>query len=63
MGSLNPYAKAIIGGLVAGAAMLTKCTQDDVLTWAEGAQVFGATLTGFLAVWAMPNTPAPPSTK
>lgn len=59
MGSLNPYAKAVISGLIAGATAFAAAAAQGGITLEEWGWVVVAALGGFLGVWATPNTPAP----
>lgn len=60
MSKLNPYAKAIVGGLVAGLGAYQTALMDGSVTAAEWAGVAIAALTAAAAVWATANKPADP---
>lgn len=51
------YAKAIVGGILAGLAVLGTALADDVVTAAEWVNVAVATLTVFAGVFGLPNAP------
>jgi hypothetical protein len=54
---VNPleYAKAIVGGILAGLGVLGTALVDDVVTSSEWVGVAVATLTVFSAVFGIPN--------
>ena len=58
MDKFKPYAKAIIGALVAGLTALGTALTDDTVTGAEWVAVAVATLTALGVVYAVPNRPA-----
>ena len=58
MDKIKPYAKAIIGALVAGLTALGTALTDDSVTTAEWVAVAVATLTALGVVYAVPNRPA-----
>lgn len=49
------YAKAIVGGILAGLGVLGTALTDDVVTASEWVGVAVATLTVFSAVFGIPN--------
>lgn len=49
------YAKAIVGGILAGLGVLGTALVDDVVTYSEWVGVTVATLTVFSAVFGIPN--------
>lgn len=51
------YAKAIVGGVLAGLAVLGTALADDVVSAAEWVNVAVATLTVFAGVFGLPNAP------
>ncbi|MEV0425380.1 hypothetical protein [Micromonospora sp. NPDC050495] len=55
----NPYAKAIVGGAVAGLTALGTALADDRVTASEWVGVAVATLAALGIVYAVPNRPAP----
>lgn len=55
MTKFAPYAKAIIGALVAGLASLQQALDDGVLSAQEWTGVTIATLSGLALIWAIPN--------
>lgn len=59
MSRLNPYAKAIVAGLVAAQAATVLAVIDGMITGTEWVLVIFAALTGFGAVWATTNTDVP----
>lgn len=58
MGKLKPYAKAIVGALVAGLTAYGTALADDKVTTVEWVGVAVATLAALGVVWAVPNKPA-----
>ena len=54
---LAPYAKAIIGGIVAGLGAASVALGDGVIDPVEWIAVTLATIAGLGIVWAVPNTP------
>ena len=56
----KPYAKAIVGALVAGLTALGTALADDTVTGAEWVGVAVATLGALGIVYAVPNRPAEP---
>ena len=55
MNSIAPYAKALIGAVVAGLASAQQALDDGVISSAEGVGIAIATLTALALVWAIPN--------
>lgn len=55
MTSIAPYAKAVIGALVAGLASLQQALDDGTLSAQEWTGVAIATLSGLALIWAIPN--------
>lgn len=55
MNKLAPYAKALIGALVAGLGSLQQALDDGYVTAQEGTGVAIAFLSGLALVWAVPN--------
>jgi hypothetical protein len=55
MSRIAPYAKALIGALVAGLASLQQSLDDNMVTAQEGTGVAVAFLSGLALVWAIPN--------
>lgn len=49
------YAKAIVGGILAGLGVLAVALSDDVVTASEWVNVAVATLTVFAGVFGIPN--------
>lgn len=58
--NLAPYAKAVVGAVVAGLGVLLTALDDDAVSASEWVAVAIATLTALAAVWAVPNRPADP---
>lgn len=58
MDRIKPYAKAIVGALVAGLTALGTALADDSVTATEWVGVAVATLTALGVVYAVPNRPA-----
>ena len=56
--NVKPYAKAIVGGLLAGLGALGTALVDNTVTPAEWVGVATATLAGLGIVYAVPNRPA-----
>lgn len=56
MSSIDKYAKAIVGAVVAGLAVLQTAMQDDNMTANEWIGVAAATLGALALVWAVPNS-------
>ncbi|WP_198940591.1 hypothetical protein [Micromonospora sp. CB01531] len=54
----KPYAKAIVGGLVAGLTALGTALADNQVTTVEWVGVAVATLAALGIVYAVPNQPA-----
>lgn len=54
---LNPYAKALIAGLVAGFSSLQVAAADSVISSGDWYAVASATVAAFGFVWAVPNAP------
>ena len=54
----KPYAKAVIGGAVAGLTALGTALADDKVTTGEWVGVAVATLAALGIVYAVPNKPA-----
>ncbi|MFE9955822.1 hypothetical protein [Micromonospora sp. NPDC005299] len=54
----KPYAKAVVGGLVAGLTAFGTALADDRVTNAEWVGVGLATLAALGLVYAVPNKPA-----
>lgn len=54
--NLKPYAKAIVGALVAGLGVLGTALTDGQVTSVEWVGVASATLVALAAVWGVPNT-------
>ena len=52
------YRKAIIGALMAFLAALGTAMSDGTVTGIEWVIIAGAVVTGFGAVWGVPNAPA-----
>lgn len=52
---LAKVAKAVIGGVVAGAGALGTALADGVITGSEWGLVLSASIAAALAVWATPN--------
>lgn len=62
MMSIKPYAKAVVGGLVAGLTALGTAMTDDTVTTAEWVGIAVATLGALSFVYATPNRdPQPPT--
>ncbi|EYT84012.1 hypothetical protein CF54_03940 [Streptomyces sp. Tu 6176] len=59
---ISSIAKAVIGGLAAGAAAAATAVQDGTLTTGEGVTIVLAILGAYGVTWAVPNRPTPPST-
>ena len=57
--NLDKIAKAIVGGLAAGAAALGTALSDGHVTGTEWGVVIAAVLGGLAAVWATPNAKEP----
>lgn len=55
MNSIAPYAKSIVGALVAGLASLQQALDDSHVSAQEWTAVAIATLTGLALVFAVPN--------
>lgn len=55
MNKVAPYAKALIGAIVAGLASLQQALDDGVVNAQEGTGVGIAFLSGLALVWAIPN--------
>ena len=55
MSRIAPYAKALIGALVAGLGSLQQALDDSLVTSQEGTGVAIAFLSGLALVWAIPN--------
>jgi hypothetical protein len=55
MTKIAPYAKALIGAVVAGLASLQQALDDGVVNPQEGTGVAIAFLSGLALVWAVPN--------
>lgn len=55
---LPNYAKAIVGGLAAGAAAAATAVQDGTITAGEGVTIALAVLGALGITWAVPNKPA-----
>ena len=58
MDKLNPYAKAIVGGIVAGLTATATALSDGVVTPVEGIAIALAFIAGTGFVYAVPNRPA-----
>ena len=58
---IKPYAKAIVGGLVAGLTALGTAMTDDTVTTAEWVGVAVATLGALGIVYATPNRDRQPA--
>lgn len=57
--NLNKYAKAIVGALVAGLAVLQTAMQDEVMTNNEWVAVAAAVVGALGLIWAVPNSNGP----
>lgn len=55
MDKIAPYAKALIGALIAGLASLQQALDDSSVTAQEWTGVIIALLSGLALVWAIPN--------
>jgi hypothetical protein len=55
MTKIAPYAKALIGAMVAGLGSLQQALDDGAVTPQEGTGVAIAFLSGLALVWAIPN--------
>lgn len=55
MDKIAPYAKALIGALIAGLASLQQALDDSAVTAQEWTGVVIALLSGLALVWAIPN--------
>lgn len=55
MKTIAPYAKAIVGALIAGLGSLQQSLDNDTVTAQEWTGVAIATLSGLALVWAIPN--------
>ncbi len=55
MKSIAPYAKAIIGAIVAGLASAQQALGDGRIDSAEGVGIAGAVFAGLVLVFAIPN--------
>lgn len=53
--NVAPYAKAVVGALVATLTALTLGLDDDALTAREWAEAVTAGLVALGAIWAVPN--------
>jgi hypothetical protein len=51
------YAKAIVGGILAGLGVLALALDNDVVTAQEWVNIAVATLTVFSSVFGLPNAP------
>lgn len=54
--NVTRYAKAITGGITAGAAAITSALADGILTGQEGGTIAFAILVGAGLVYAVPNS-------
>ncbi|MGW6790071.1 hypothetical protein [Streptomyces chartreusis] len=52
---VSKYAKAIVGGIAAGAASLGVALADDRITAQEGLTAIAAVLATYGLTWAVPN--------
>lgn len=56
---ISSTAKAIVGGLAAGAAAAVTAVQDNVVTTGEGITIALAVLGAWGITWFVPNKPTP----
>jgi hypothetical protein len=57
--NIGRYAKAFVGGAIAGLTALGTALGDNKVTASEWTVIAIATLVGLGAVWAVPNAKAP----
>jgi hypothetical protein len=55
MNKIAPYAKALIGAVVAGLASAQQALDDGVISPAEGVGIAGAVFAGLVLVFSVPN--------
>lgn len=60
MDKIAPYAKALIGAVVAGLASAQQALDDGVISPAEGVGIAGAVFAGLVLVFSIPNKAAEP---
>lgn len=60
MTTLNTYAKAVVGALVAGGGAIATALEDGAISAQEGVLAGVAFLVALGVVWAVPNAPADP---
>lgn len=56
---ISSIAKAIVGGVAAGAAAAVTAVQDNVVTTGEGVTIALAVLGALGITWFVPNKPTP----
>lgn len=56
MKKIAPYAKAVIGAVVAGLASAQQALDDNAISSAEGVGIAAAVFTGLVLVFAIPNS-------
>jgi len=54
---ISPYAKAIVGGIVAGLSAASVALGDGTVTPVEGIAIALAVIAGTGITWAVPNKP------
>lgn len=55
MNKVAPYAKAVIGAVVAGLASAQQALDDGIISAAEGVGIAGAVFAGLVLVFSIPN--------
>jgi hypothetical protein len=55
--NVSKYAKAVVGGIAAGATALGVALADNNITTQEGLTVIAAVLATYGLTWAVPNRP------
>jgi len=55
---ISPYAKAIVGGIVAGLSAASVALSDGTVTPVEGIAITLAVIAGTGITWAVPNKPS-----